>query len=1073
MSFNEQSTLKELLQAHKQIHKDWLNEQSTRLLHLHEQIVQLIETLGWKHSTPLLFEQRDTKGRIIFAGTRGYVEETDKFHKHYTHIIYQANWKPFIIDMGETWKGSKEVPDLPILITHAHPDHLFGLEGLDLRKRKVYMTNASIDSEYFQKEMEQDKLDNLQGPLFHRRGSFVLEGRRCISVPVLHSLKAPNVALFFTFCGKKICHVTDVLSIPRAYREEYLKNVDIYIGDGSSLRQTLIRFKKQTGRKGKPYGHASAKRQLQWCRDANVKCVVFTHFGSRPIKMNEDDLIAEVQKIANKVGYKGQVCIARDGSYITLPAMKWVAEAHSLRALEAQGEIEEFLEATKALVEIKSLKDYDPTKPDDAQLGDDWRILLAWYSNYYAPKAPKKGQKFKYSKELILEKAIAIAKEMIRRGFTFDLPKNYKPGARDLFIKVINAIGLKKFKWKAKAKVEFMWEVQKELPGRYLQEPYAKLLWKGEKTLIVATRPYRKYADKPLYLIGDKAYGIGKHSEPDGPHLADKVRVELRKKHQIRDEDWKRWWPGVDKVYLFTWEWVKKFKEPKDYVRLKGPQAYYRKVTLVEEITEAMADDLIKKYVDSSKWEKMKVEPKEKLMNKRQFLEPPYPFSPTKTSKKGYRELELFEKRSIAKLAKEWLAEHPGEQIWVEVKFDGMRVTGHKKGKETRIWSEGGERLDDNLPTLKAELAKIKADSFILDAEVVPFDKEGNPMGRRAAMKAMGKGKVDDTRWIAHVFDLLYLNGKDLHKKPYQERRKLLRGLELHRGDVPKHFTVHWLENIPREATTPKAVIKAVNEVSAMKGSEGAMLKLSGSDYPITKRTPSWAKYKKAFDIDVMIVHKFPKTHKKGPKKGQPIEGQDNLAGVIGPVKPPKEAKIHDIDQVFSKVRSQENYKQWKNHKIQYLKYKGKVWSNIGITMSTAEDVKIGDIVRCTVRLIRKLNSTEYHWLIARVLEPRPEKTKPDPVETAAAIAKVSQYRVKSMLEKSKVDIDGEEYYDLEEFVSLWETKEVGELLEGFIDEEIREELITEEDSYMTVPDENKKWEFDCQAHIRGASVHL
>ena len=110
-----------------------------------------------------------------------------------------------------------------------------------------------------------------------------------------------------------------------------------------------------------------------------------------------------------------------------------------------------------------------------------------------------------------------------------------------------------------------------------------------------------------------------------------------------------------------------------------------------------------------------------------------------------------------------------------------------------------------------------------------------------------------------------------------------------------------------------------------------------------------------------------------------------------------------------------ENYKEWKNHKIQYIRYKGKVYSNIGITMSTAEDVKIGDIIRCTVRLIRKINDTEYHWLIARVLEPRPEKTQPDPTSTADSIAKVSQYRIKEILETCKVKVGEEEYYDMEE----------------------------------------------------------
>jgi len=165
-----------------------------------------------------------------------------------------------------------------------------------------------------------------------------------------------------------------------------------------------------------------------------------------------------------------------------------------------------------------------------------------------------------------------------------------------------------------------------------------------------------------------------------------------------------------------------------------------------------------------------------------------------------------------------------------------------------------------------------------------------------------------------------------------------------------------------------------------------------------------------------------------------------------------------------------EHYKDWKNHKIQYVKYKGKIWSNIGITMSSAEDVKIGDIIRCIVRLIRKINDTEYHWLIARVLEPRPEKTVPDPVETADRIAKVSQYKVKSCLEKCTIKFGEEEYYDLEAlYEQLVEERLPIEALD-LVDENIKEMLM---EGYMTVPDENKVWQFAVQAHIRGCSVHL
>jgi len=95
--------------------------------------------------------------------------------------------------------------------------------------------------------------------------------------------------------------------------------------------------------------------------------------------------------------------------------------------------------------------------------------------------------------------------------------------------------------------------------------------------------------------------------------------------------------------------------------------------------------------------------------------------------------------------------------------------------------------------------------------------------------------------------------------------------------------------------------------------------------------------------------------------------------------------------------------------------------------MSSALDAKLGDIIRCTVRLVTKKNDTEYHWLIARVLEPRPEKTEPDPPSVPESIWKATG---KKMVEQYNliVEIAGEEYIDVEEWKRIFGE----EPLEGF-----------------------------------------
>ena len=448
------------------------------------------------------------------------------------------------------------------------------------------------------------------------------------------------------------------------------------------------------------------------------------------------------------------------------------------------------------------------------------------------------------------------------------------------------------------------------------------------------------------------------------------------------------------------------------YSLMLVPLKPLKKVEMSEiELEEEDIAEKIWKLIQSGKWEKLKADERVELMSKQKKITPPLPIVPTKTSKRGYRELEVFEKRSVAKLASEWLEEHPGASIYVEVKFDGMRGLFVKHKNKAWIWTEGGENVADVLPNLSKDLLSLKAETVYLDAEIVPYAEDGRALGRRAVMKALGEKTVNDSRWVAHVFDCIYLNGRQLWKEPYEVRRKVLRGLELPRADVPKHFKFHLQENIPRIATSVEEVIEYTNEVSAVPYSEGAMYKLSDSIYPIGKRTPLWAKYKKFADVDVLVVKRFPKYYKKGPQKGKPIPGQWMIAGAVGPVDPeqlPKDAKIWEPEEL--------THDGVKKHKQIFVKWEDKIYSLLGLSFATAEKVKPGDIVRVMVRLIRRVSPVEYHWLIPRVFEKRPEKTEPDPLTVVDAIAKRTQYK----LEK-------------EEQMSFEEAQEVYEALEDFL----------------------------------------
>ncbi len=67
----------------------------------------------------------------------------------------------------------------------------------------------------------------------------------------------PAVCFKVSRGGFTLVYAPDVLSIPD--RENFLKAVDLYIGDGSSLTRDIIRKKDD-----KLIGHASMLGQLRW-----------------------------------------------------------------------------------------------------------------------------------------------------------------------------------------------------------------------------------------------------------------------------------------------------------------------------------------------------------------------------------------------------------------------------------------------------------------------------------------------------------------------------------------------------------------------------------------------------------------------------------------------------------------------------------------------------------------------------------------------------------------------------------------------------------------------------------------
>jgi phosphoribosyl 1,2-cyclic phosphodiesterase len=205
----------------------------------------------------------------------------------------------YTLDFTRPRKVHQKRPEA-IVLTHAHPDHAWGLkEGAPCKVYATIQTWRSLKD-----------FPGLDRVTVQPRRPFRIHGITLEAFPVEHSTRAPAVGYRITAGRSTIFYVPDLVYIYETH--EALSGIRMYVGDGASLYRPMVR---NIG--GALVGHTAIRTQLGWCQREGVQKALFSHCGSEIAGADSRTVNKRVSDLGLEKGIEAG--IAFDGLEIILP----------------------------------------------------------------------------------------------------------------------------------------------------------------------------------------------------------------------------------------------------------------------------------------------------------------------------------------------------------------------------------------------------------------------------------------------------------------------------------------------------------------------------------------------------------------------------------------------------------------------------------------------------------------------------------------------------------------------------------------------------------------------------------
>jgi bifunctional non-homologous end joining protein LigD len=173
-----------------------------------------------------------------------------------------------------------------------------------------------------------------------------------------------------------------------------------------------------------------------------------------------------------------------------------------------------------------------------------------------------------------------------------------------------------------------------------------------------------------------------------------------------------------------------------------------------------------------------------------------------------------------------------------EIKWDGVRAVSYVRDGHMHVESRNLNDITNRYPEIHGIVDALDGRAAVLDGEVVAFDESGRPSFGHLQRRMHLANQIEVRQRMGEVpiayvlFDVLWVDGRNVMSLPYRERRAVLDELVPEPGPCWKVSTPHYGDGA------------ALLEAAHSQQLEGVVAKRAESLYEPGKRSRNWLKIK-------------------------------------------------------------------------------------------------------------------------------------------------------------------------------------------------------------------------------------